>query len=188
MTVNEVLDRIPWRSGRRVFGDAWMSPACYPKYVEMGQRFKPHSILEIGTFEGYGLIGFWMGAGPDVERIEWVDTERDLSGSNAHCIQNLKAAADLIGWHLPDMAYAERAETLPYSGPHDLIHVDGNHSFLACLTDMVMAWHRKPKVMLVDDYDYAPEPGVRKAVDLFSDLYGLKFEHVSSLRGWALFQ
>ena len=188
MNVNAVLAQLPYQSWRATYGDAWASPDCYPRYVEIAAKLQPRRILEIGAFEGYGLIAFWMGAGEQVQRLDWVDTERDLRGSNAHALANLERAAELLGWPLPPITYATSLAGLPGSGPYDLIHVDGDHSVGAAMRDLVWAWRSGARVILVDDYDYRPEPGVRQAVELFSEASGLPFEHIPSLRGWAMFR
>ena len=188
MNVNDVLAQLPYQSWRKTYGAAWVSPDCYPMYVAMAAKLQPLSILEIGTFEGYGLIAFWMGAGQQLTRLDWVDTERDLSGSNAHALANLQRASALLGWPLPESAYATSLARLPGSDPYDLIHIDGDHNVGAALRDMVWAWRKGARVLLVDDYDFQPEPGVRQAVALFSEASGLAFEHIPTLRGWAMFR
>ena len=188
MNVNEVLAQLPYQSWRATYDDAWLSPDCYPRYVAMAAQLQPRRILEIGTFEGYGLVAFWMGAGQQLTRLDWVDTERDLKGSNGRALANLQRAAARLGWPLPESAHATSLAGLPDNGPYDLIHVDGDHQTSAALRDMVWAWHRGCRVLLVDDYDYRPEPGVRQAVTLFSEATGLPFEHIPTQRGWAMFR
>jgi predicted O-methyltransferase YrrM len=188
VNVNAVLAQLPYQSWRKTYGDAWVSPDCYPRYVEIAAKLQPRRILEIGAFEGYGLIAFWMGAGEQATRLDWVDTERDLAGSNGRALANLERAAELLGWPLPESTHATSLAGLPGSAPYDLIHIDGDHNVGAAMRDMVWALLRGTRVLLVDDYDYRHEPGVRQAVELFSEATGLAFEHIPTQRGWAMFR
>jgi hypothetical protein len=186
--VREVLAGLPWRTWQNE--GQWGAEDCYPAYVAMGERFRPRRILEMGAFEGYGLASFWLGAGPAVERLDWVDNESYLPDTNLHCLENLRHVGRVMGWPLPKMAYATSVERLlvPEAGApvYDLIHVDAGHDYQTAYRDMLVAWHKGPRVMLVDDFDFLPE--VREAVLAFSRTFRAPFVPVASFRGWALFQ
>jgi hypothetical protein len=184
MEIKQLLEALPHRTWQGE--EQFESAEAYPAYVELSRELQPLSILELGAFEGYGLIAFWMGCGPVVERLDWVDNEAYTPGTNAHCEANLEAAAKLLGWQVPDSQGVDNRSKLAWTGRYDLIHVDGDHSYSGALLDMVWAWGRRPRWLLVDDYDFLPE--VRRAVATFSDLSGLAFEHRPALRGWALFR
>lgn len=139
---------------------------------------------------GAGCVGnsfeFGNSFRPGVKRLDWVDTEVYMKDSNAHCLANLQAAGQALGWPLPELCGVRDRNALHWTGRYDLIHVDGDHSYDGALSDMLWAWERRPKTMLVDDYDYKPE--VKRAVTAFSDLSGLAFAYCASLRGWAMFR
>lgn len=185
MEIHDLLRQLPHRAWE---GQThWAAENCYPAYVEMGRRWQPRRILEVGAFEGYGLIAFWLGAGPGVQRLDWIDAETFAPNTNQHCRENLRAATTVLGWRRPYSVFARGWPQLPDKGPYDLIHVDAGHTFREALTDIVIAWRqRQPPVLLVDDYDFLPE--VRRAVQTFSDLYDVPFTYAPSLRGWAVFQ
>ena len=189
MNILELMGQLPWRTWESK--EWWAHPDNYPRYVEMGARLKPRSILELGAFEGYGLIGFWMGAGAGVQRLDWVDNESYTPDTNSHCVQNLVYVAAVLNRALPELKYAQAKERFTYPWElspvqYDLIHVDGDHTYEGALADMLWAWERKPAALLVDDYDFGTE--VRYAVDEFIRMIKRPFEHVPTLRGWALFQ
>lgn len=164
----------------------WQAPDCYPAYAALAQRWQPRRILEIGAFEGYGLISFWLGAGAAVQRLDWIDAETYAPGTNACCQENITAAAAQLGWRQPRSVCAPDWAHLPAKGRYDLIHVDAGHSFAEAFTDIVCAWQRQPQVLLVDDYAFLPE--VTRAVQRFSELFAVPFVTVPSFRGWALFE
>jgi len=184
MNILELMGQLPWRTWESK--EWWAHPDNYPRYVEMGARLKPRSILELGAFEGYGLIGFWMGAGNIVQRLDWVDNESYTPDSNAHCCANLAYAAQALHRPLPRSIHTLSKEGFVTNGRYDLIHVDGDHTYEGALADMLWAWERKPAALLVDDYDFGTE--VRYAVDEFIRMIKRPFEHVPTLRGWALFR
>jgi predicted O-methyltransferase YrrM len=60
----------------------------------------------------------------------------------------------------------------------DLAYVDGSHTELDTMTDLVMSFNLlKPGgIMLVDDFDQPAFPGVRAAVDKFATIYSSRIE------------
>jgi hypothetical protein len=159
---------------------------CYPAYAALAAELRPRTVLEIGAFEGYGLTAFWLGAGSRVRRLDWVDNESYLAGSNAHCRENLTAVGAALGWPLPALDGVRERGALGWRGRYDLVHVDGSHVFADALADLAWSWGRRPRVILVDDYDFLPE--VRRAAEVFGAWSGLRLEYRPSLRGWALFR
>jgi predicted O-methyltransferase YrrM len=182
--VRRVLDNLPHQAWREQA--QWTAADCYPAYARMGEQWLPRRILEVGAFEGYGLISFWLGAGPQVQRLDWIDAETYAPGTNGRCRENIAAAARALGWRKPWSACATDWAHLPYKGGYDLIHVDAGHTFIEAFTDIVIAWQRQPAVLLVDDYDFLPE--VARAVHAFSEMFRLDFRYAHSFRGWATFE
>ena len=66
---------------------------------------------------------------------------------------------------------------------HDFIHIDADHSYKGCLSDLRTFWPVCNKVMLVDDYDC---PSVKQAVDQFTEENDILKFYMPSLRGEAL--
>ena len=62
----------------------------------------------------------------------------------------------------------------------DLAYVDGSHTELDTMTDLVMSFNllKAGGVMLVDDYDQPAFPGVRMAVDKFAAVYSKRIRSV----------
>lgn len=170
---------------------------------------KPSSIFEIGALCGYFLVtalDALTKAGCHVGHIGWIDPETALPGSNVMVVENLAAAtetrianlssshADLSrpggGW--TDLSWkASVADVLEvvqvWDDVHaDVVHVDGDHSYAACLVDLGVAIALEPKIILVDDYQALGE--VRSATDDFARQMGLTVEEVTTVNGLAVIQ
>jgi hypothetical protein len=147
----------------------------YPFYVRAVEEIRPASVLEIGTFLGFGLAAFAYGC-ETIERLTSLDNESYIPGSQQACAANLsffRGETRLVG-------SLEEAR-----GEYDLIHVDADHTFAGALHDMAFAWGLGPRVMLVDDYAFLEE--VRQAVGAFAAHHRLPFKVWNSYRGWAVF-
>jgi len=178
--VREFLQRLPVTrhpvTGEDYTETDWFKAwNMYPFYTRAAEVIKPTSVLEIGTFLGFGLASFAHGA-PGIERLTAMDNESYLAGSQAIAADNLSFVAGKKSF----VGTLEAAR-----GTYDLIHVDADHSFTGALHDMAFAWGLGPRVMLVDDYDFLED--VRRAVNTFAERQTVPFKHWQSYRGWAVF-
>jgi hypothetical protein len=155
--------------------DWFVAANGYPFYTRAAEILQPASILEIGTFFGFGLAAFVQGY-PAVARIAAVDNESYLAGTQEICRANLAffEGERRFGRTLEDGR-----------GHYDLIHVDADHSFAGALHDMAYAWGLGPRAMLVDDFLFLDE--VRRAVESFAAHHGIPYKVWRSYRGWAVF-
>lgn len=170
-----------WLNGK----EPWMTAQnCYPLYTKVAGILRPQSILEIGAFEGHGLVSFLIGH-QLVTHLSWVDNQSYLPDSNQRCCDNLLFALEKLNMTDKVGLYCdERLDGYLY---HDLIHVDGDHSLAGCLLDLTWAYCQNPRYILVDDYLNNFTPGVASAVQYFSGRTGLTFKTWKTYRGWAAF-
>lgn len=180
--IRKLLDELPHNAWR---GQEQMSAEnCYPRYVELATQIEPRSILEIGAFQGFGLISFLCGW-PKCEDVAWVDPGIYRRESNAECMDNLAWFRSRYGVNPFVTCHTRLCDVNAETGEYSLIHVDGGHTQYECLVDLAYAFALQPRVILVDDYDWHTE--VREAVHHFAKQTGAKWEYVPSLRGWARF-
>jgi len=156
-------------------GEWFTSDKAYPLYVRAAQVIRPTSVLEIGAFLGFGLAAFAYGA-DTLARVTVVDNEYYMPGS-------LEACRDNLSFHAAEKRFGRSLED--GRGDHDLIHVDGDHSFAGALHHMAFAWGLGPRVMLVNDYTFLED--VRRATDAFAVRQSLPFKVWRTYRGWAVF-
>lgn len=186
MEIRKLLSKLPYV----VWPDAefMSSPTCYPAYVAAAKAIKPRSILEIGAFEGFGLLSFVAGY-PRVECLAWIDAQKYVSDSNEQCEKNLGAGFKMLGikpvltcyWESGDEFVSDHAFG---SGEYDLIHVDAGHTYDECYSDLEFAVALEPRIILVDDYLYHTE--VAEAVRDFTKEHQLDFFVWETYRGWAV--
>lgn len=181
-----------------VFRREWICPqdkkslSRYEQYVpyyalkhDIAKEFNPRRILEIGVRAGYSAVAF-LTACPEARYIG-LDADNGKHGGEGgpwtwwaeHLLQFYPKASIRI-------QDTRELSELP-DGPHDFIHVDGDHTFSGALADLELALHAlDPRgVILVDDYTYLPD--VRHAVDRFLSSHPeLVSEHRASLRGEVL--
>lgn len=186
LSMIDTLRRLPHAEWFRV-GHAYVQQVdCYPMYSKAAALIKPDTILEIGAFDGLGLVSFIMGYEP--HSVSWVDNQSYLPDSNQQCTENLEwlRAHGYLQFTIGTTAISRDDERLQQH--YDLVHIDGDHSFEGCLTDMSWAYTVcTPRVMLVDDMTAPAWPDVRKAVKQFSALYGVAFTECATAMGWAVF-
>ena len=115
-----------------------------PIYImlrDLASTNRPKSYLEIGVRDGDSLLAVL--AACSVKRLVLCDTWGDLYGGTARGgpghITKL-----MMGYSVPvDIQYlnGDSKELVPdLDEEFDLITVDGDHSFLGCLTDMENSW------------------------------------------------
>ena len=185
MDIIKLLDSLPHNDWR---GQPQMTaPDCYPAYVWAARAIKPYTILEIGAFQGFGLISFFCGY-PIAGRLAWVDNESYRPHTNREAEENIRWAVDDLGLPFPALETYRSREELDYPlGSFGLIHVDGDHSYQGCRDDLEWALDMYPRVVLVDDFLYDHHPEVRVAVMDVAQQRNLQFTVWPSFRGWAVF-
>lgn len=128
------------------------------------KRFRPRRYLEIGV-DGGGSLKTVLGS-CDPERIVLCD----MWGTNhaGHGFQNWKHIYPIveISNAKVDMITGDSRETVPKIMEFfDLILVDGDHSYEACLQDLKSTWPLMANggLLILDDIGHHVYPGVEKA-------------------------
>jgi len=129
---------------------------------------------------------------PGLSRVEFVDNETALPGSNQMARENV-FSADAIRQHGFDRWQFEtvcggvrvKARTaLPAPAgvladyTPDVVHVDAMHEYEHCLADLEYAKRLNPRWVVGHDYDLPAPFGVKRAVGEFCRRYGLPHLYV----------
>lgn len=142
-------------------------------------------ILEIGSWEGRSAVWF-LESFPE-SKIVCVDTFQgspehhdaalDVAGTKGRFMNNTKKFGNRVV-----IREGHSSRVLFGLGPEsfDLAYVDGSHTEIDTMTDLVMSFNLlKPGgIMLVDDFDQPAFPGVRAAVDKFATIYSSRLDVV----------
>ncbi len=194
------LDGAPlpcWQESDLELSDGWLlSPRYYPLYYALFQSLsapgRPLRMLEIGVRTGYIAVTFARAArGPAF--YLGLDPNLYLADGLQRAHASLAALRARGG---PEFALLEGyswdaavQHSLGYSGPFDLIHIDGDHTLPGKLIDLDQARGLLVPggLVLVDDYDHhgIVSDAVRRALALgwFS-----RFAYLPTLRGLAVLQ
>lgn len=157
------------------------------------------SVFEFGALMGYFLVTA-LDACPRITRVGWVDTELHSPNSNRLCCENINAWLR-IGktphgkrgrierrWFdktYPDvLAHILHTRGAEAPAQYDVVHVDGEHTYHACMIDLTLGLAMNPRLLLVDDYQAIGE--VRSATDDFARYMGLQVEEVTTANGLAV--
>jgi len=146
------------------------------------RELAPKSVFEFGALVGYFLMTA-LDAAPSIERIGWIDTEKDCPESNRICLENLQ---DYLHTHDRggDIFFAEQTRRCLEFRQADLVQVDAAHSYPDCLTDLIWAMELSPQTIFVDDY--MAIDGVKRATDEFAAWQGLEVEYHPTVNGLAV--
>lgn len=148
--------------------DPYLITDLYPVYRDIVADAKPKSILEIGCRYGYSLA-VALDAYSGIERAVSVDVVDDPAayepGDNgAFRIAQRNINAMQPGrWPNTKIEFYEQntqhIQSFPFSGPFDLVYVDGDHSVLGMLHDLFLSMPLlSPEgIIVVDDMDGWPE-------------------------------
>ncbi|MDJ0618998.1 MAG: class I SAM-dependent methyltransferase [Calothrix sp. MO_192.B10] len=159
----------------------------YNFYYSYARSWQPKSILEIGVRRGYSAVAMAIGAGNNLVNFVGIDSETDVPLSSNYAkeiLQNCsQAEIKLINL---DTQKENLADNI---GKFDLIHVDADHTFYGCISDILLALylsHPGTKI-IIDDCLYAP---VRAAVESVIKIYpdDLQVKYVANFRGHGLIE
>ena len=149
----------------------------YDVYEEITKQYKPKTILEIGVLFGYSSIAMIMGCHDVLKEFIGYDTEKKTKNSNAIAGMNI----NLLFQKLDIMdrrgivKFTNVLNLGVFANKYDIVHIDGDHSFKGCYSDLQKFYPASQKLVIVHDYFYKDCPDVRKAVDKFEkDIGGFK--------------
>ena len=138
----------------------------------------PRRILEIGSWEGRSACWF-LDAFPEAH-LTCVDT---FEGSPEHVAAGLDIGATKDRFLRNTARFGDRVTLLEGTssevlfgltpGSFDCIYVDASHTEDDTLTDLILAFNLLAPggALLVDDYEQAAFPGVKRAVDKFAGAF-----------------
>jgi SAM-dependent methyltransferase len=161
------------------------SSNCYNYYYSYAKSWKPQSILEIGVRRGYSAVSMAIGARENLDIFVGIDSEIDVEGSASF-------ASNLLSNHttakIEILNFDTQQDDVSISdNPFDLIHIDADHSFLGCSSDLLLCLGlaKEGSIVIVDDALYAP---VRAACEQIKSLYpdSLDVQYVTNFRGHCL--
>lgn len=184
-----------WQDADLSAGDDWLtSPRYYPLYFALFQSRsapgRPVRMLEIGVRTGYMGVtfaraargpAFYLGLDPNL----YVAAGLELAHAS---LAALRARGGLEFALLEGYSWDAPAQhSMRFSGPFDLIHIDGDHTLPGKLIDLELARGLLAPggLVLVDDYDHhgIVADAVRRALALG---WFRSFGHLPSLRGLAV--
>ena len=119
----------------------------YENYYALSSYYQPKSILEIGVRYGYSL-GSMISASNAIEKVTGIDNDEYSLGSLEIAKDNIKKYinSDIeLDFSLQD---SHKIEKLEY---HDIIHIDGDHSYDGKLKDLKLTIGAC-KIVIIDDY------------------------------------
>ncbi|PZO19643.1 MAG: hypothetical protein DCF25_08155 [Leptolyngbya foveolarum] len=161
------------------------SSDCYNYYYSYAKSWKPQSILEIGVRRGYSAVSMVIGAAESIDRFVGIDSEIDVQKSSSFAGELLR---DHTTATVEFLNFDTQKDNVSVDGhPFDLIHIDADHSFMGCSSDLLLclSYAKEGTVIIVDDALYAP---VRAACEEIKSLYtdALDVQYVTNFRGHCL--
>jgi predicted O-methyltransferase YrrM len=127
---------------------------CYEHYYELAKKYKPKSILEIGTRYGYSLCSMVAGSMDTVEYVEGWDDNSYHSNATKIAKINLKYILGYDKSWVIRIINSHEVKTLERN--FDIVHIDGDHGYFGKLQDLNLV-KNNCKVVIVDDYEYILE-------------------------------
>lgn len=112
----------------------------YPEFVDFIRKTEPNSVFEIGAMLGYALVAAkW--ARPEITRLHWYDTERDVKDSNLLCEENIKSVSEDV-----DTKYWTKLGKVFNPTQCDLVIIDAHyHEHIPISCDFSLAKAISPK-------------------------------------------
>jgi predicted O-methyltransferase YrrM len=132
----------------------------YSWYRWVATIVRPQVVLEIGVRLGYSA---WALALPGIAKaFIGLDNECYIRGSNELARQLLVKRYETTILHTVDTRSLTSFEPLLEGHAPQIVHIDGNHSFQACLHDLCLAHEvlGVGGVLIVDDASPGKEPGM----------------------------
>ena len=128
----------------------------YDAKWKIARKYKPERILEIGVRCGYGAHALICGSG-QVKTYLGIDNDDQAheGGPWLWWAEKLLAGLD-VDWRILE----QDSHSVQLEATYDLAHVDGDHTYSGCMSDMTLAWDALVPggVMIVDDATYLPGP------------------------------
>lgn len=157
----------------------------YNYYYSYAKSWQPESILEIGVRRGYSAISLVMGAKKSLRRFVGIDAEIDIRGSSSFASDLLSSRTDA---KISLLNFDTQKDDFSIDGsPFDLIHIDADHSFIGCASDLLLCLScaKEGTIIVVDDALYSP---VRAACEEIKKRYqdSLELQYVTNFRGHCL--
>lgn len=128
----------------------------YPCYVNIFQRLKPKSVLEIGVLQGISTVAMCLGHQPEI--IHLVDNQQE-GISLVETTEYLRRMFPAVKF-MPHVADTQKGPVNIGRERFDFVHIDGNHYYEACTNDLANFGYMADKAILVDDIR---DPNVQKA-------------------------
>jgi hypothetical protein len=163
---NKSGQRYPcWLPGDESLGDDWLLCGNYYPYYHriyefIGKQFDAPKLLEFGVRSGYSGVVFakaisgkkaYFGVDPNLYVNNGLGRAKDT-------FLELKSEGNPVDFFLLEGFSSSTAvqKTLGYSGPFEVIHIDGEHTYLGKLFDLWIAKNliAKNGYILVDDFNH----------------------------------
>jgi hypothetical protein len=150
--------------------DPWLSAEtpdnvrrCYDWKYRLARLLQPRRILEIGVRFGYSAAAF-LAASPGAEYYG-VDADNGTHGGIPGAYREALAMLTRQFPHsVIKVARLDTQREIPEGSGYDLVHVDADHTYEGCLSDLRLAARLGNRWVLVDDVSLASVPGVAWAV------------------------
>lgn len=126
-----------------------------------------HSLCEIGTWEGYGSLCFWLNA--DLHRQKAIDICQNFIGGGDGYHSDLdRYGKYFVGITPIVLEKADTCEYTPRDGEvYDMVFIDGNHDAMNVQIDTKLAVKLGAKIIAYHDY-LNTNPGVDIFIDKLS--------------------
>ena len=138
----------------------------------LAKLLQPRSIVEFGVRYGYSAASF-LAASPGAMYHGYDNDGGEYGGTKGAYL----VAGEMLAKKFPEsrtrVVKLDTQTEMPSGRGYDLAHIDGDHSFEGCLSDLRLATELGSQWILVDDICHAPVPGVARAVKQFLSETGL---------------
>jgi hypothetical protein len=119
----------------------------YENYYALSSYYQPKSILEIGVRYGYSL-GTMISASKSIEKVTGIDNDEYILGALDKAKENIKKYINSDVELNFSLQNSHDIKKLDY---HDVIHIDGDHSYDGKLKDLKLTIDAC-KVVIIDDF------------------------------------
>lgn len=130
--------------------------------IELIEKFDIKSILEVGTWEGYTALLFWLH--PQIERVKAIDINEEMNILYNHPAHN-KTKKEKYGNYFKntpvELIFID-SKDFRTEEKFDMIFIDANHDFEHVKADTEMALKLNPKLLVW--HDIITDPEVNEAI------------------------